>query len=359
MYGWERLVLLKHLLEEGLKKTAIAERLGVSRRVVHHWIKTGQLELDLSNGAPSARRRLRGPSKLEPYKEIIRTRLGSYPQLSAVRLFEECRAAGYPGGDSQLRCFVREVRPRPPVEEVIRFETPAGLQGQVDFAEFRFPWGKRFALLFVLGYSRLLWLQYYPRQTMQTVMRGLEEAFAYCGGVPRELLFDQMKAVIIDDKRGNGGKLLENPEFLRFANHWGFRIRACRPYRARTKGKVERPILYVRQNFVYGREFLGDADLNAQALTWLDHTANTGNQRVHGTTHEVPRERFERDEQAILLPLAPRPYQSLVLSPDRMTARPMPNPVFTAISVERRPLAAYARLSERLNEGLREEVARS
>ncbi len=351
MYGWERLVLLKHLLEEGLKKTAIAERLGVSRRVVHHWIKTGQLELDLSNGAPSARHRFQGPSKLEPYKEIIRTRLESYPELSAVRIFEECRAAGYPGRESQLRCFVREIRPRPPVEEVVRFETPAGVQGQVDFAEFRFPWGKRFALLLVLGYSRLLWLQFYPRQTMQVVIRGLEEAFAYCGGVPRELLFDQMKAVIIGDGRLGGGKLLENPEFLRFANHWEFRIRACRPYRAKTKGKVERPIHYVRRNFIYGREFLGDADLNAQALTWLDHTANTGNQRVHGTTQEIPRERYERDERAVLLPLRERPYQSLVFPPERIAARQTPrtgaSSHITDVTVERRPLAAYARLSER------------
>lgn len=349
MYGWERLVLLKHLLEEGLKKTAIAERLGVSRRLVHHWIQTGQLELDLSSDALVARQRRQSPSKLEPYKEIIRARLETYPELSAMRLFEECRAAGYPGGQSQLRCFVREVRPRPPVEEVARFETPAGLQGQVDFGEFRFPWGKRFALLFVLGYSRLLWLQFYPRQTMQTVICGLEEAFAYCGGVPLELLFDQMKAVIIGDKRLDGGKLLENPEFLRFAAHWGFRIRACRPYRARTKGKVERPIHYVRKNFVYGREFLGDADLNAQALTWLDRTANV---RLHGTTHEVPRERFERDERAILLPLAERPYQSLVLAPERMNAHQRarqlssPSPGLERILVERRPLAAYARLSE-------------
>jgi transposase len=354
-------VLLKHLLEEGLKKTAIAERLGVSRRLVHHWIQTGQLELDLSSDALVARQRRQSPSKLEPYKEIIRTRLESYPELSAVRLFEECRRAGYPGGPSQLRSFVREVRPRPPVEEVVRFETPAGLQGQVDFAEFRFPWGKRFALLFVLGYSRLLWLQFYPRQTMQTVIHGLEEAFAYCGGVPRELLFDQMKSVIIDDKRLGGGKLLENPEFLRFAAHWGFRIRACRPYRAKTKGKVERPIHYVRKNFVYGREFLGDADLNAQALTWLEGTANI---RLHGTTHEVPRERFERDERATLLSLAPRPYQSLVLTPERMNARQGAHQVSSSppglerILVERRPLAAYARLSI-MSELLGEEAVRS
>ena len=364
MYGWERLVLLKHLLEQGLKKTAIADRLGVSRGLVYHWIRTGQLELDLSGDALLSRKRRRGPSKLEPYKEIIRTRLESYPELSAVRLFEECRSAGYPGGVSQLQCFVRAVRPRPPIEEVVRFETPAGLQGQVDFAEFRFPWGKRFGLLFVLGYSRLLWLQYYPRQTMQTVMRGLEEAFGYCGGVPRELLFDQMKAVIIDDERPGGGKVLENPEFLRFAAHWGFRIRACRPYRAKTKGKVERPIHYVRKNFVYGREFLGDADLNAQALTWLDHAANTGNQRVHGTTHEIPRERFERDERAILLSLASRPYQSLVLAPERTSARQQTSPLspppsrLDRISVERRPLAAYARLSA-LSDQLCEEVAHS
>ena len=162
---------------------------------------------------------------------------------------------------------------------------------------------------------------------MQVVMRGLEEAFTYFGGVPAELLFDQMKAVIIDDKRAGGGKLFENPEFLRFANHWGFRIRACRPYRAKTKGKVERPIHYVRHNFAYGREFIGDADLNAEALTWLARTANA---RVHGTTHEVPRERFERDERAPLLELASRPYQSLVLPPERLTARQEPKPVAQA-----------------------------
>jgi len=361
VYGWERLVLLKHLLEEGLKKTAIAERLGVSRRLVHHWIQTGQLELDVSSGALVARQRQQGPSKLEPYKEIIRTRLESYPELSAIRLFEECRSAGYPGGQSQLRAYVRVVRPRPPVEEVVRFETPAGLQGQIDFGEFRFPWGKRFALLVVLGYSRLLWLQFYPRQTMQIVMRGLEEAFEYFGGVPRELLFDQMKAVIIDDERPHGGKVLENPEFLRFAAHWGFRIRACRPYRAKTKGKVERPIHYVRKNFVYGREFLGDADLAAQALGWLDCTANV---RLHGTTHEVPKERFERDERATLLSLAPRPYQSLVLAPERLSARESAREKSSIratserILVQRRPLAAYAAYA-RLSEEAALEVARS
>ena len=111
-----------------------------------------------------------------------------------------------------------------------------------------------------------MWLQFYPRQTMAVLMRGLEEAFAAFGGLPAELLFDQLKAVIIDDQREIGGKLLENGEFLRFAAHWGFRIRACRPYRAKTKGKVQRPVRYVRESFFYGREFLNDADLNERAL---------------------------------------------------------------------------------------------
>ena len=194
----------------------------------------------------------------------------------------------------------------------------------------------------MLGYSRLLWVQFYPPKTMATLMHGLETAFSYVGGVPRELLFDQLKAVIIDDQRAGGGKVLENPEFLRFAAHWDFRIRACRSYRAKTKGKVEWPMHYLRHNFLYGREFLGDADVNAQALAWLDATAHV---RVHGTTHEVPRERFER---VVLGALAPRPYHSLVLAPER-SQRSTPVPSLVAhprLTVERRPLAAYARLAE-------------
>lgn len=357
MYGWDTLVLLKHLLEQGLPKSAIAERLGVSRRVVYHWISTGQLERDLSvpHGPPVPRARRAGPTKLAPYTPIIDARLAAYPELSAVRLFAECKAAGYTGSLTQLKAYVRQVRPRPEPAPIIRFETAPGHQAQVDFAEVKFPWGKRYALLVVLGYSRLLWLAFYPRQTMQVVMRGLEDAFAYFGGVPTECLFDQMKAVVIEDERAVGGKLLENAEFARFATHWGFRIRACRPYRAQTKGKVERPVRYLRDSFLYGREFLGDGDLAAQALQWQEGTANT---RVHGTTREVPRERFERDERATLQPLAPRAYRSLVLAAERVTSarqRHLPIPVTAlqtpamaapSIAVERRGLAAYARLAE-------------
>lgn len=289
---------------------------------------------------PVVRRAAPRPTKLDCYKSLIQERLRTYPELSAVRLFDECRAAGYPGGQSQLRAYVASIRPRPAPEPVVRFETAPGEQAQFDFAEIHLPWGKRFALMVVvLGYSRLLYVEFTRRQTALTVMLGLERAFQAFGGVPQHVLFDQMKSVIVEDHRPGGGRLLENPEFLRFAAHWGFRIRACRPYRARTKGKVERPVGYLRGNFLYGRTFLGDADLTDQCARWL---AEVANQRVHGTIKEVPAIRFARDEQATLQPLAARPYRSLLLVPE---PTPTPTPVSVpAVAVERRALGEYATL---------------
>jgi transposase len=337
VYSRETLVLLRHLLESGQPKAAIARELGISRRLVYHLIKTGHVDRDFAVDAPRQRRQ--GPGKLAAFVPLIEQRLADYPALSATRLLTECRAAGYTGGYSQLTAWVRQVRPREEPEPLVRFETEPGIQAQFDFAEFRFPWGKRYAVLVVLGYSRLLYVEWVARQTAWTVMQALERAFACFGGVPREVLFDQLKAVIVEDHRGTGGRLLENAEFARFAAHWGFRIRACQPYRAQTKGKVERPVRYLRENFVYGREFLGDGDLAAQTLTWLDTVANV---RVHGTTREQPVVRFQRDEQATLQPLAPRPYRSLVLEPTppvRSTTV-----VATPVRVERRRLTAYADL---------------
>jgi transposase len=339
MYGREQRVLLRHYLEQGLSKAAVAERLGISRRTVYYWVESGQLDRELDDEPVRYRARPPVARKVDAYRGIVETRLAEYPKLSAVRLFEEIKAAGYEGGYTQLKEFVRSVRPTPPADPVVRFETAPGHQAQVDFAEFRLPWGKRYALVVVLGYSRMMWMQFYSRQTMAVLIRGLERAFEFLGGVPNELLFDQLKAVIIDDERLAGGKLLENAEFMRFAAHWGFRIRACRPYRARTKGKVERPIGYVRQGFFYGRHFLNDEDLNAQALSWMARTANV---RTHRTIREAPQARFERDERARLNPLAMQPYRSLVLESARPAVRPRPHSMPT---VERRPLAVYEQIA--------------
>jgi transposase len=340
MFGREIRMLLRHYLEHGKSKSALARELGVSRDTIHRWIRSGDLDREVEDLPVQYGPRRPAPTKLDAYRVIIETRLAAYPELSAVRLLEEIRAAGYGGGYTQLKELVRQLRPTTPAEPALRFETPAGRQAQVDFAEFRFPWGKRYALLVVLGYSRLLWCRFAPRQDMRTLVTGLEDAFVAFGGVPQELLFDQMKAVITRDLRLQGGALVHNLEFLRFAHHWGFTPRACRPYRAQTKGKVERPVRYVRGNLVYGRTFLNDADLAQQCADWLERVANA---RRHGTTDERPRERFERDERAQLQPLPARRYTSLVL--DAPAVAPTARPRQPMIAVEKRPLAAYARLA--------------
>jgi transposase len=246
MIGRETRMLLRHYLAQGASKSALARQLGISRDTIHRWIRDGDLDRDLEAAPTRYGPRPAVPTKLDAYKGIIEARLAAYPQLSAVRLLDEIRAAGYAGGYTQLKDFVRQVRPAVPPAPVIRFETPAGRQAQVDFARFRFPWGVRYALLVVLGYSRLLWCRFYPRQDMRTLIGGLEDAFGYFGGVPQELLFDQMKAVITRDLRLEGGALVRNAEFLRFARHWSFTPRACRPYRAQTKDYASHCTSFVR-----------------------------------------------------------------------------------------------------------------
>ena len=177
MFGRERRMLLRHHLEQGTTKSALARQVGISRDTIHRWIQAGDLDRDLDVDAVRYGPRAPAPTKLDAYTPIIEARLAAYPELSAVRLLEEIRAAGYTGGYTQLKARVRQIRPVPAPEAVIRFETPAGHQAQVDFAHFRFAWGVRYALLVVLGYSRLLWCRFYPRQDMWTLVDGLEEAF--------------------------------------------------------------------------------------------------------------------------------------------------------------------------------------
>lgn len=217
MYSRDTLVLLQHLLEQGLGKRAIARQLGVSRRTVHHWIATGQLTRVVARD--ETRTTAPRPQKLDRFKPLIHERLAAYPALSAERLFAECRAAGYQGGATRLLDYVASVRPRQEPEPIVRFETAPGLQAQFDFAEVKLPWGKRYAVLVVLGYSRKLYVEFVPRQTALAVMQSIERAFADFGGMPLEISVDQLKAVIVDDHWPDGGTMLENADFGRFAAH--------------------------------------------------------------------------------------------------------------------------------------------
>lgn len=341
MHGVFTRMLLQKLLEEaGGDRAEAARRAGVGRTTMYRWITAGLLDQPIEAIRARYGPRPPVPTKLDPFKAIIEERLKDFPRLSGTRLLDECRAAGYTGGVTQLRDYLRQRRPSP--EPAIRFETDPGHQAQVDFAHCRLPWGVRYALVVVLGHSRLLWVQFYPRQDLRTLLHGLETCFATWGGVPRELLFDQMRSVITRDERLTGGGLVHNLELSRFAQHYGFRIRVCKPYRAKTKGKVERPIRYLRDNLLYGRHFLGDADLNAQTLTWLATVANV---REHATTKWIPAERFAAVEQPALRPLPARPYRSLVLPAEPAPMRAPAAPPVPRVAVERRGLAAYAALA--------------
>ncbi len=339
MHGVPDRVLLRHLLAEaGGSRREAARRAGVGRSTMYRWLQAGLLDQPLDTLRARYGPRAERPAKLARFYPLIRARLEEFPALHATRLFAECRAAGYTGCASQVRAYVQRLRPAP--EPVVRFETPPGQQAQVDFAHCRLPWGVRYALVVVLGYSRLLWVRFFPRQDLRTLQHGLTECFTTWGGVPEHLLFDQMRSVLTRDDRLSGDGLVTNLECQRFAQHYGFRIRVCRPYRAQTKGKVERPIRYLRGSFLYGRSFLSDADLNAQVAHWLDTVANP---RVHGTTGVVPAERFHHEEQPVLQPLPACPYQSLVLGP--IAARSTASRALPRIDVERRSMHAYAALA--------------
>jgi transposase len=302
----EAVIVRQHSLQEGLSKTAIARKLGVTRRTVQRYAKSGKT-------VPRSGPRPPRPAKLDPYGAELRARLTAYPELSAVRLLAELRPRGYAGGYTAVKDFVRRHRPPPAVPFETRFEVAPGEQAQVDFATFRTPFGTVYALLVVLSWSRVLWVRFGCQQDELTVLGGLHQAFVAFGGVPRTVLFDRMKTAVVGATAD--GSAVFNAELARFARHCGFTPRACQPYRAKTKGRVERSVAYLRDSFFYGRTFRDLADLNAQCATWLGETANA---RLHGTTRTAPATRLP-DEQAHLRPVPAEPYVPLVTVGRRIT----------------------------------------
>ena len=188
------------------------------------------------------------PATLAPYAAYVRGRLADYPERSAVRLVGELRPLGYGGGYTMVKDFVRQHRPRLPLAFETRFEVVPGDQAQVGcplgVATFTTPFGTVYALLVVVSWSRVLWVRFGFAQDELTVLGGLHQAFVAFGGVPRPVLFDRMKTAVVGAEAD--GTAVFNAELLRFAAHCGFTPRACRPYRAKTKGRVERSVAYLR-----------------------------------------------------------------------------------------------------------------
>ena len=298
--------MIQNLKSEGLSVSQIASRTGLDRKTVRKYLDRG-LE------APVYGPRQPRERAIAPYEGYLRERITNFPDLSGKRLFREIKSQGYKGGYTAVTDFLREARPAKQAPFERRFETPPGHQAQVDFAEFKVeftdqPGVIRKVWLFsmVLGNSRWLWGQFAASQDLQTVLRSHISAFAAIGGVPAEVLYDRMKTAVIGEDAD--GIVTYNASLVALLKHYGSVPKACKPYRAKTKGKVERPFRYIRQDFFLARTFRNLDDLNAQFETWRTEIANP---RRHATTGLIVDEAFAQ-EQPTLKPLPAIPYNAVL-----------------------------------------------
>jgi transposase len=299
------LVMILELHRQGMSISAIARQVGLDRKTIRRYIARG-LE------PPAYQPRPPQPTRLAPFEPYLRERVTAFPELTGRRLLREIGERGYPGGYTAVTDFLREVRPAKVSPFERRFETPPGQQAQVDFAYFRTtftdePSTARIVWLFslVLGHSRMLWGRFVAHQDLDTVLRCHVAAFEALSGVPAEILYDRMKTAVIGDAADG---VIYNEKLLAFASHYGFLPKACRPYRAQTKGKVERPFRYIREDFFLARSFRNLDDLNAQFRHWLDSVANA---RRHATTRRVVAAHFA-EEQPALRALPAGPYAAVL-----------------------------------------------
>lgn len=236
------------------------------------------------------------PSKLGPYKKHIDQWLEEAP-YSAVRILEKLQELGFDGKYSIVKEYVRGKKMDFNEKATIRFETMPGQQGQVDWGFFEnytvHEDGKEkklYCFLMVLGYSRMRYIEFVTDMTTDTLIRCHQNAFRYFCGYPNEILYDNMRQVVIKRLLKQENSVL-NRQFEDFAGFYGFTPILCRPYRGQTKGKVERTVRFVRENFMVGIRYESLADLNGQAVAWC----NKVNAKVHATTNEIPFERLKEE----------------------------------------------------------------
>lgn len=293
MLGKEDWMYIKAQVERGVYRKDIAEALGVHPRTVARALKRG--------GAPSGKRPGARRSKLDPFKsqvdELLREGV-----WNAVVIYRKIQERGYEGGMSILRCYIHPKRPLRVSRATVRFETAPGKQLQSDWGEVRtMVAGERSKVHFMvntLGYSRRFHFWAGRCEDAEHTYEGIIRAFEYFGGITREVLVDNQKSQVISHRIGE--KVEFNERFLDMAGHYGFIPRACRPYRARTKGKDERMVGYVKGNFFQRyRSFESLEHLNQLAESWLVDEAD---RRVHGTVKELVAARFQR-EAPYLAPL--------------------------------------------------------
>jgi len=242
------------------------------------------------------------PSLFDPYRPFVVETLEKWPTLPASRLFQMVRERGYPGCEDHFRHHVALLRPRKPAEAFLRLRTLPGEQGQVDWACFgKITCGRAerplVAFVMVLSYSRRLFLRFFVDMRMGSFLAGHVAAFAHFGGVPRTLLYDNLKSAVLERQ---GDAIRFHPTLLELASHHRFEPRPVAVARGNEKGRVERAIRYTRTSFFPARNYADLADLNRQALAWC--TGPADERTVPDERTLTVREAFAQ-EQPLLLPL--------------------------------------------------------
>ncbi len=279
--------MIKELHAKGLSISAIAAQTGHDRKTIRQVLAAPLV-------APAQPRRPKR-RKLDPYIPYLQQRIED-GVLNARKLCQELQAQGYPGGETQVRTFIQPYRRARQAPATVRYETAPGEQAQVDWGHFGLIehqgcQRKLYAFVMTLGWSRASYLEFTVATDEAWWLRCHLHAFVYFGGIPKTVLHDNLKTAVLD--RDTDGTIHWHARYLDFAHYYGFSPRACQPYRAQTKGKVENGIKYVRGNFWPGLRFRDLADLNQQARTWLDGTANV---RSHGTTGVPPLTRLPLEQ---------------------------------------------------------------
>jgi transposase len=273
----------------------IARYLGVDRKTVRRALKEDSND-----------KRRKRSSKLDPFKKRIDQILSETPYISNVLIFDTIRQEGYPGGKSILGDYLLKLR-RKNKEAFHHIETLPGAEAQVDWAScgpISCGEHKRKLYLFcmVLSYSRCMYITFTTGMDSDTFMACHIKAFRFFGGQAKSLLYDNLKSVV---SFRYGKDIILNERFSDFASYYGFTIKVCNVRRGNEKGKVERAIRYVKENFLSRKNYENFDMIKAEASLWLREIAN---RRIHSTTRQRPLDMFINEEKALLLKLPQKDY---------------------------------------------------
>lgn len=291
---------VKALWERGIAKKAIARELGLDIKTVRHWCREAW--------QPQKRER---KSSLAPWDEFLRAR-GPEVGFNAAVLHRELAVLGFTGAYVTVAKYVGRFRDRTPMVEpaTVRFETEPGKQAQVDWGTLRVYLGgeqiRVHVFVMTLGFSRRTFCKAYSNEGVDSLLDGHASAFAHFGGRTTAILYDNPRTIVLGKDEATGA-VRWNEKFKDRMDHYGADLLLCRYYRPQTKGKVESTIKYVKGNALVGRIFRDFDDLNEWLACWCLTVAD---QREHGTTHELPAVRFEREREFLISvdtrPPAPR-----------------------------------------------------